>query len=176
MLAASMSRFGNHSDVPHTLLPLELAVGLIREKVYGKERLTLQGREGDYNVLASFIAAVVPVYEYSRDPALPPRVLRKNELDGGMFRDRARELRFIDGRATKRQLAVNALDVECVASMLKDPANTAQIHSRFVRKRAQRIRERSKELQAEAAQARREAALLRSPSVAPIPDPQTENT
>jgi len=40
------------------------------------------------------------VYEYSTDASTAPRALRTAELEGGMFRNGAKELRFVDGRAT----------------------------------------------------------------------------
>lgn len=152
-----------HDDVPHTLIPLSLAVGLVRHKGgYAERQVTEQGREGDFNMLAGFIAATVPLYEYSTDASTAPRALRKAELEGGMFRNGAKELRFIDGRATKRCLAVNATDVECILALLRDPQNTAQIRSRFVRQRAQQIRARSNRLKEIAAALRREARDLTS--------------
>ena len=152
-----------HDDVPHTLIPLSLAVGLVRHKGgYAERQVTEQGREGDFNMLAGFIAATVPLYEYSTDASTPPRALQKAELEGGMFRNGAKELRFIDGRATKRCLAVNATDVECILALLRDPQNTAQIRSRFVRQRAQQIRARSNRLKETAAALRREARDLTS--------------
>jgi hypothetical protein len=152
-----------HDDIPHTLLPLTLAVGLVRHKGgYAERQVTEQGPEGDFNMLAGFIAATVPLYEYSTNASTAPRALRKAELEGGMFRNGAKELRFIDGRATKRCLAVNATDVECILALLRDPQNTAQIRSRFVRQRAQQIKARSTRLIEISAVLRREARDLRS--------------
>jgi hypothetical protein len=109
----------DHEDVPHTLLPLVLAVGLVRHKVYDDQPLTDQGREGDFSMLANFMAEIIPIYEYSLDASRSPRVLGKHELGGGMFRDGAKELRFIDGRPPLLHMAVNATDVECVLSLLR---------------------------------------------------------
>jgi hypothetical protein len=164
-----------HDATPHTLIPLTLAVGLVRHKGgYAERQVTEQGRDGDFNMLAGFIAATVTLYEYSTDASTAPRALKKAELEGGMFRNGAKELRFIDGRATKRCLAVNATDVECILALLRDPQNTAQIRSRFVRQRAQQLRARSNRLIEIAAELRREASDLRSSSSSkgPIrPDP-----
>jgi hypothetical protein len=152
-----------HDATPHTLIPLSLAVGLVRHKGgYAARQMTEQGREGDFDMLAGFIAAMVPLYEYSPDASTPPRVLRPAELEGGMFRNGAKELRFIDGRATKRCLAVHATAVECILALLRDPQNTAQIRSQFVRQRAQQIRARSNRLIEIAAALRRRASELRS--------------
>jgi len=116
-----MPSIGEHDEVPHTLIPLALAVSLIRSKVYGDRPVAGQGREGDFNALAGFVAATVTLYEFSSDPSERPRVLLQAELEGGLFRDGGRELRFIDGRRTKRYLAVSAQDVEGVIALLKDP-------------------------------------------------------
>ena len=127
-----MANPGDHEDVPHTLIPLGLAVGLIRSKVYaqGKSTDRDQGHTVDLNALASFVAGTVPVYEYETNPSKAPRALSKAELEGGMFRDGAKELRFIDGRATKRYLALNALDVECVTSLLREPEHAVRMRLR----------------------------------------------
>ena len=156
-----MASPGDHEDVPHTLIPLGLAVGLVRSKVYAERRLTDQGFMGDLNILASFVASTVPVYEYATDPSRAPRVLRRSELEGGMFRDGGKELRFIDGRATKRYLALNALDVECVTSLLLDPERAVRIRSRFVRLRARKLRDRAVWLRGWAAALRLECLHLR---------------
>jgi hypothetical protein len=152
---------GDHEDLAHTLIPLGLAVGLVRSKVYAERKLTGQGYRGDLNVLASFVAGTVPVYEYVTDPSRAPRALRRSELEGGLFRDGGKELSFIDGRATKRFLAVNALDVECVTSLLREPERAPQIRSRFVRLRAQKLRARAASLKNQAAALRRESMRLR---------------
>ena len=120
-----MHAAGEHDDVQHTLLPLTLAVGLVRNRAYQDRQLTNQGREGDLNALAGFIAAMVPVYDYTLDARKAPRALRKHELEGGMFRDGARELRFIDGRPSLRHMAVSATAVEWVLALLRDPRQAA---------------------------------------------------
>jgi hypothetical protein len=152
----------DHEDVPHTLLPLVLAVGLVRHKVYDDQPLTDQGREGDFSMLANFMAEIIPIYEYSLDASRSPRVLGKHELGGGMFRDGAKELRFIDGRPPLLHMAVNATDVECVLSLLREPERAAQIHAHFVRRRAQKLRARSALLQKEAEALRHHAQRLRA--------------
>jgi hypothetical protein len=155
---------GDHEDVPHTLLPLTLAVGLVRNKAYADRSLTNQGREGDFNMLAGFIASTVLVYEYSLDPSKPPRPLRAPELEGGFFRAGAKELQFIDGRPTLHHLAVNATDLESVVAVLLHPQRAAQIRSGYIRKRAQKLRERSRRLQQHAAELRRDATSRREPA------------
>jgi hypothetical protein len=162
MLSTGMRAPGDHEDVPHALLPLTLAVGLVRNKIYNDRSLTDQGREGDLNMLANLIAEVVPLYEYSIDPSRLPRALRRHELVGGLFRDGAKELRFIDGRAPLRHMAVNATDLECVLALLREPERAARIRARFVRRRAQKIRARSELLLAQAAALRHAAKQFRS--------------
>jgi hypothetical protein len=157
-----MASPGDHEDVPHTLIPLGLAVGLVRSKVYAERKLTDQGQKGDLNALASFVAATVPIYEYTTDPSKAPRALLMSELEGGMFRDGGKELCFIDGRATKRYLAANALDVECVTSLLREPEHAVRIRSRFVRLRARKLRDRAAWLRGQAAALRLESFHLRS--------------
>jgi hypothetical protein len=157
-----MASFGEHDDVPHTLIPLALAVGLIRAKVYGARALTGQGRDGDLNMIAGLVAGLVSLYECGANPARPPRLLRKTEVDGGIFRDGGKELRFIDGRSTKRDLAANAVDVEFVTALLKEPEHAVTIHSRFVRLRAQKLKARARAVRAAAAQLRNEAMALRA--------------
>ena len=157
-----MANPGDHEDVPHTLIPLGLAVGLIHSKVYAVGKLTDPGPARDLNALASSIAAIVPIYEYATDPSKAPRALLRSELKEGLFRDGGKELRFIDGRATKRYLALNALDVECVTSLLRDPESAVRIHTRFVRLRAQKLRARAASLRNQAAALRRESVDLRT--------------
>ena len=152
---------GEHDDVPHTLIPLPLAVGLIRAKVYG-ERAGLQ--HGQLDALAAFVAGTVLLYEFAADPSRPPHPLTSDEIEGGLFREGGRELRYLDGRAARRNLAVNAIDVECVMALLKDPQRAAATRSRYVRLRSQKLKARSLRLRADAARLRDEAGALRSRS------------
>jgi len=149
-----MRAIGDHEDVPHTLIPLTLAVGLVRSKAYGP-------RAPDGDSIAVFIAGVVPLYEFSHDPSIPPRHLGQTQLDGGLFRGGGKELRYLDGRATRQYLAVNAVDLECVIAMLKDPIRTAEIRSRYTRLRSQKLKARSMGLRAAAAKLRAEAQTRR---------------
>lgn len=149
---------GEHDDVPHTLLPLTLAVGLIRAKVYGERA---GGQQGQLDALAAFVAGTVLLYEFASDPSRPPRALSGAEIEGGLFRGGGRELRFLDGRSAKQHLAVNALDVECVMALLKDPQRAAATRSRYVRLRSQKLKARSLRLRGDAARLRDEARRLR---------------
>lgn len=158
-----MRRSADLADsVSHTLIPLALAVGVVRNKAYDGGQPTSQGPEGELNMLAAFIAATVPVYELDAGRPAAVRALLMRELEGGLFRESGRELRFLDGRSAKRDLAVNATDVACVVSLLKDPEDAARIRSRFARRRAQEIKAQSRELIGQAAELRRESEHFRS--------------
>ena len=101
----------------HALVPLRLAAELVFSKIY--EGRTTVERGPLLDSIASTIAALSPIYEYSPDPANPPRLLTRRELDGGMFKAGARELRFIDGRPTLAALAVAADDLSATIDALK---------------------------------------------------------
>jgi hypothetical protein len=90
--------------------------------------------------LAVYIASVVPVYEYFHNPALLPR---------------PSELRITDWRQSKRLLAVQAHDIECVVEMLNHPDHALQIRSKVLRSASAKIRRSSQA-------ARREAVRLRA--------------
>jgi hypothetical protein len=139
-METSSNRVGDDSDLPHTLIPLTLAVLLVRQRVYADRQITNEGRVGDLNMVANFIAGAVPLYEYFSDLSKLPRALERAALDGGIFREGGRELRFLDGRPAKCFLAVIDTDVECVTALLKDPENAEQIRSRFARIRAQKLK------------------------------------
>jgi len=157
--------------VSHSVIPLALAVGVVRNKTYEAGHAAGEGSEGELNMLAAFIAATVTIYEYVADGSAALRALARHELDGGLFRQAGRELRFIDGRPAKHELAVNATDVACVVSLLKDPDHAARIRSGFVRKRAQEIKAQSRQLIEQAGELRRAAAHSRAEWIAMQPDP-----
>jgi hypothetical protein len=144
-------------DGAHALIPLALAVGVVRNKAYDDRQVTNQGREGDLNMLAGFIAATVPLYEYTRDPSDLARAIPRWEIQGGMFRDGGRVLRFVDGRSAKRDLAVNATDIACVVALLKDPQHSVMARSRFARRWAQEVKAYSIRLKEQATELRRVA-------------------
>lgn len=114
----SQRRLGEHDELPHTLMPLALAAGLVLDKLYAGRPLTGRGREDDLNALAGFIAGMTALYEFFEDPSTRPRALERKELEGGLFRGGGRELRFIDGRPAKRYLAVSARELEHVMALL----------------------------------------------------------
>jgi len=120
-MATSRNGGGDDTGLPHSLIPLTLAVTLLRHKVYGDRQITDQGLVGDLNMLANFIACAVPVYEYFSDSSEPPVLLGKAALEGGIFREGGGELRFLDGRPAKRLLALSVTDFESVTALLRDP-------------------------------------------------------
>ena len=79
-----MSR--RNDNLPHTLLPISLALVTIRYEVYGD--LTAPPPES----IANFVAATVPVYEYLPNNEGTVRPIRRPELEGGMFRRNGTEL------------------------------------------------------------------------------------
>jgi hypothetical protein len=127
----------------HSLVPIELAVMLVRDKVFG--RLDVAKEHSDPDAVATFIAATVPVYEYSNDPADRPRALIYCARDS-VFKNAGRELHFLDGRPTKYKLAVKADDVGCVIAMLKEPESADVIRFLAVRRAGRRLTQRSLEL------------------------------
>jgi hypothetical protein len=139
-----------------------MATLLIRHKVHGERPPAHRNAQADLDALACFIAGSMMLYEYDADPSRAPRRLARQELEGGLFRNGAKELHFLDGRASKRLLAVTALDLECATAVLADPAHAARIRSRFYRVRAQRLKARAVVLKDEAEGLRREVKELRA--------------
>ena len=157
-----MATFGDRDEVRHSLIPLQLAVEVIRHKIHGERPPAHRNAQADLDALATFIAATMMLYEYDADPSGQPRRLAREELEGGLFRSGAQELHFLDGRASKRLLAVTALDVECTTAVLSDPEHAARIRSRFFRLRAQRLRAHASALKSEAHRLHLEVKALRA--------------
>ena len=101
----------------HTLLPLKLAAELVFNKVY--EGRTNMERGPLLDSIASTLSVLSPIYEYHPDPAQPPRLLTRLEIEGGMFKGGAQELRFIDGRPPLYSLAVSADDLSATIDALQ---------------------------------------------------------
>jgi hypothetical protein len=162
---------GEDTQFPHSLVPLALAVLLVRAKLPG-------AAGADPNAVATLIASAVPIFEYWNNPLRLPRPLA-SALRDGVFRDGGQELRFVDGRPTKYRLAVHAEDVHCVVDMLMHPERAACIRNRVLRARARKLVTRSRDLTARSAELRRVAqkALARAslvsqpayPDAAPSP-------
>jgi hypothetical protein len=109
--------------LPHTLVPLALAVHVVWSRIYesggggageAKERLL--------NSIASKLAAKGTVYEYGADARARPRAISPNEIEGGVFRGAGKELCFDDGRPTRRHLAIPADDVTAAIDALQREA------------------------------------------------------
>lgn len=95
--------------LPHTLVPVALAVQVIWSRVYPGSSPTSRAGESLLNSFAATLAKVGTLYEYL-DGAKPSALARAQVL-GGEFRGGGRELHFDDGRAPRRHLAVPADDV-----------------------------------------------------------------
>jgi hypothetical protein len=128
----------------HSLMPLELAVTLVRNNVYAS-RPGAPSSEPD--AIARFIAASVPIYECSKDPSTRPSAVRRDH--DGLFRKGGRELHFLDGRPIKKDLAVKADDVECVIAMLRDPERAADIRGEALEAQARPVQDRAAELKSQ---------------------------
>ena len=102
----------------HSLVPLKLAAELIFSKVY--EGRTIAARAPLLDSIASTISVLSPIYEYNTDPSRPPRLLTRMEIEGGMFRGGAEQMRFIDGRPPLSSLAVSADDLAATIDALKN--------------------------------------------------------
>jgi hypothetical protein len=71
--------------------------------------------------IATTICVVAGIYEYEvADSQKPARRLSHVELQGGMFKGGAKELRFIDGRPPRRALAVTADDLAATIEALRN--------------------------------------------------------
>jgi hypothetical protein len=110
------------AKLAHTLLPLRLAAEVIFSKVYAGGAAMVANRDQMLDSIASTIAALAPIYQYSSDSQQPARRLSRLEIEGGMFKGGARELHFIDGRPPRASLAVGANDVSSTIESLKRAA------------------------------------------------------
>jgi len=153
-------------SLPHSLLPLALAVLLVRAKL--AERTVVCGM--DPNGLASFIGSAVPVFEYWKDPSRRPSALPSG-LRGGMLCEGGRELRFVDGRSTKFMLAVHVDDVGSVVEMLQCPERAARIRGRVLRAHARQLVRTARELRAAAIELRAGSERRLAAQNPPQPNP-----
>ena len=140
--------------LPHTLMPIGLALLSIQQAVYGEREAPPP------DGLAEFLAATVPIYEYRPHEEGKVQVVWREELKGGMFRRDGTELHFCDGRRARSSLAVNADDVRCVIEMLREPRSATRIQSRWTKLRSKRLRARSAELAHRAFELRSRASKL----------------
>jgi hypothetical protein len=111
---------GPSDQLAHTLVPLRLAAELVFSKLY--EGRHVASREEVLDSIATTIAVLAPIYEYSIDATNPARRLSRFELEGGMFKGGALRIHFIDGRQPRTQLAIAANDVSDTIETLKKAA------------------------------------------------------
>ena len=145
---------GRDDQLPHTLVPLVLAVTIVRSKFSHGTALVAT----EPNAVATFIASTVPIWEYSDNARHLPRPLQ-NAVRDGIFRG-GRELIFLDGRPSKVRLAVHVDDVDCVIRMLKDPERALHIRNQVVRKLSRILIERSRQASARSRSLRSVAARI----------------
>lgn len=102
------------------LVPLSVAARRIFQQVYLPLHHPQSGPGPDQlNGLANMICGLAPVYALD-DQRRHARQLTPDDLSGGLFRGGARELLFLDGRESIRNLAVSGAEVERAARVLHD--------------------------------------------------------
>lgn len=95
--------------LPHTLVPVALAVEVVWSRVYDAGKPTADAKERLLDSIASTLSVTGRLYEYVGDAK--PRALKPAEIRGGVFKGGGKELHFTDGRAPLRHLAVPTDDV-----------------------------------------------------------------
>lgn len=108
--------------LPHTLVPLALAVHVVWSRIYESGGGAGDAKERLLNSIASKLAAKGTVYEYGADARARPRAISPSEIEGGVFRGAGKELCFADGRPTRRHLAIPADDVTAAIDALQREA------------------------------------------------------
>ena len=108
--------------LPHTLVPLALAVHVVWSRIYESGGGAGDAKERLLNSIASKLAAKGTVYEYGADARARPRAISPSEIEGGVFRGAGKELCFEDGRPTRRHLAIPADDVTAAIDALQREA------------------------------------------------------
>lgn len=102
------------------LVPLNVAARLIFQRVYLPFHHPQAGPLPDQlNGLANVICGLAPVYALD-ERGRSARRLSAEDLSGGLFRGGARELLFLDGRESIRNLAVSGAELERAARVLHD--------------------------------------------------------
>ena len=147
---------GQDDRLPHTLVPLALAVTLVQSR-FSASTLPVSTEP---NAIATFIASTVPIWEYSDDARHVPKPL-PNPIRAGVFRDGGRELIFLDGRPSKFRLAVQVNDVDCVVEMLKHPERALRIRNRVIRDLARTLIQKARSLRTASAKIVNDAEALR---------------
>lgn len=104
---------------PEELVPLNVAAQRIFRQVYLPFHHPQSSPGADQlNGVASALCSLAPVY--ALDGSGAPRRLSGEDLAGGLFRGGARELLFLDGRDSIRNLAISSREVERAARALHE--------------------------------------------------------
>jgi hypothetical protein len=102
------------------LVPLNVAARRVFQLVYLPLHHPQAGPAPDQlNGVANALCSLAPVYVLDERGSAPRR-LSADELSGGLFRGGARELLYLDGRESIRNLAVRGAEIERAARMLQD--------------------------------------------------------
>lgn len=102
------------------LVPLNVAARRIFQRVYLPFHYPQSTPGADQlNGVASALCSLAPVYVLDERGSAARR-LGADELSGGLFRGGARELLYLDGRESIRNLAVSAPELERAARALYD--------------------------------------------------------
>jgi hypothetical protein len=85
--------------------------------------VAVQGQEASIsgatrNLYAELLSRLVTLYALSEDRQ-EIRALARSDMDGGSFRDGGREMFFVDGRETIRELAVARAGLKAAIEVLK---------------------------------------------------------
>jgi hypothetical protein len=100
------------------LIPLELAVALIWDRVY-QGHVAVDDKERWLDSIAATLSSTSDMFQQDGRSDVPARALSRQEVEGGMFRGGGKELRFLDGRPARIKLAVTADDVARTVVALK---------------------------------------------------------
>ena len=111
--------FHHSSTLPHTLVPLALAVHVVWSQVFEGRVPGLAEKDEVLNSIAAQLTAKAKIYEYLPDANTRPRALTLSELQGGTWVDGGREIQFADGRPSRRHLAIAAKDVTTAIAVMR---------------------------------------------------------
>jgi hypothetical protein len=105
----------------HDLMPLDLAVDTIFRRFYAERlRTAVSSRDcAHLDGLAYMIAGAWPIYAYEEN-GNSFRQVSAEEVSQALFRSGGKEMRFVDGRAPLRRLAVHTQTVGAAVTMLAD--------------------------------------------------------
>ena len=106
-----------HTNNPHDLVPLDLVVAQIWRDIYGGFGDTVPSRKGAHlDGLAYTVAVFCPIYVYEHSTS---RRVTPEEISNCLFRDGAKEIRFVDGRPPLKNLAIAAKAAPALIRVLK---------------------------------------------------------